>query len=60
MGKKNEKIKYILAGIAVGIIIGIGLFYLLMSLRIIRPFGAFFNRAFPRNGSFGNFTIGQR
>lgn len=54
---KDNKLKYILTGIAVGIVIGAGLFYLLIDLGIIRPFGFRSSMmGFPRNGSFGNFT----
>jgi hypothetical protein len=47
----KDRIKYLLIGIVIGIIIGIVLFYLLTTLRVIRPFGFF------GQGNFsGNFT----
>jgi len=51
----KERIKYMLIGIAIGIVIGIALFYLLTTFRILRPFG-FGN--FPSNSS-RNFTRGS-
>jgi hypothetical protein len=49
----EDRTKYIMIGILIGIVIGIALFYLLLDLRIIRPFG-FGN--FTRSGNFTNFT----
>jgi putative effector of murein hydrolase LrgA (UPF0299 family) len=42
----GERIKYILIGIVIGIVIGVILLYLLMTFRIIRPFGL---GSFPRH-----------
>jgi ABC-type phosphate transport system permease subunit len=49
----EDRTKYILIGIVIGIAIGIAVFYLLESLRIIRPFGL---SNFTRSGNFTNFT----
>jgi len=49
----EDRTKYILMGTAIGIVIGIVIFYLLLSLRIIRPFGL---SNFTRSGNFTNFT----
>ena len=46
----KDRTKYILIGVVIGIITGFAMFYLLMTFRIIRPFG--FN---PGNFS-GNFS----
>ena len=43
----KDRIKYIMIGVIIGIIIGMIAFYLLMTLRIIRPFGF---------GDLGNFS----
>lgn len=48
--EKNQKIKYILIGIAIGIVIGFAIFYLLMSLGVIRPF--FMGGFNPNMGGF--------
>jgi hypothetical protein len=45
----EERIKYVLTGIIVGVAIGMIMFYLLMAFRIIRPFGfGNFSRSFQR------------
>jgi hypothetical protein len=44
----KEQVKYILIGIIIGIVIGMLTFYLLITFRIIRPFG------------FGRFPTFQR
>jgi len=49
----EERIKYILIGIIIGIVTGVAVFYLLLNLGIIRPFGL---RGFMRPGNFTNFT----
>jgi len=49
----EERAKYILIGIVIGIAIGIAIFYLVTSLRIMRPFGL---GNFTRSGNFTNFT----
>ena len=52
----EDRTKYILIGIVIGIVIGIAVFYMLLDLRVIRPF-SFGN--FTRPGNFtrsGNFT----
>jgi hypothetical protein len=52
----KDRTKYILIGIIIGIAIGMIMFYLLMTFRIIRPFGLGGFREFVPNGNFTNFT----
>ena len=56
----EDRIKCILIGIVTGIIIGMTMFYLLMTFRIIRPFGPSDFREFARYGNFTNFTRPSR
>jgi hypothetical protein len=49
----EERTKYILIGIIIGIAIGMMMLYLLMAFRIIRLFGF---REFAPNDNFTNFT----
>jgi len=52
----KDRIKYILIGIIIGIAIGMIIFYLLMTFRIIIPFGFGSFREFAPNSNFTNFT----
>jgi hypothetical protein len=61
--KKQNKTKYLLIGMAVGIIIGMTAFYLFLKFGIIKSYYIFHGAArpnfsgFPRNNSFPrNFT----
>lgn len=49
----EERTKYALIGIIIGMVIGVAIFYLLLNLRIIKPFGL---RGFMRSGNFTNFS----
>ncbi|MEM5812678.1 MAG: hypothetical protein QW286_03090 [Candidatus Aenigmatarchaeota archaeon] len=53
MMRMEERAKYILVGIAIGIVIGMILLFMLINFRIIRPFGL---REFPRPNNLTNFT----
>ena len=50
----EERTKYMLLGIIIGIVIGMAIFYLLVTFRVIRPFGF---RGFEGPGNFTNLTM---
>jgi hypothetical protein len=50
----EERTKYMLMGIIIGIVIGMAIFYLLVTFRVIRPFGF---RGFEGPGNFTNLTM---
>ena len=53
----KDRTKYLLIGIIIGIGVGIVIFYLLMNLRIVSPFGMREGmREFTRPENFTNFT----
>jgi hypothetical protein len=52
----EDRTKYILIGIIIGIAIGMFILYLLMTSGIIRPYGFGDFREFPRPGNLTNFT----
>ncbi len=52
----EKRLKYILIGIAIGIVIGMFVFYILLTSGVIRPYLAF--RGFDRPGNFTNFSRG--
>jgi hypothetical protein len=65
--KTNQnRIKHLLIGMVVGIIVGMAMFYLLLNFSIIKPYYIFHGARnlgymrFPGNGNFtrGNFTRG--
>jgi hypothetical protein len=56
----EERTKYILIGIIIGIAIGMIMFYLLMTFRIIRPYGFGGFREFARQDNLTNFTRPSR
>jgi len=56
----KDRTKYILIGIIIGIIIGMIMLYLLMTFRIIRPYGFGAFREFSRQDNFTNFTRPSR
>jgi len=47
----KDRMKYILIGIITGIVIGMALFYLLITLRVVQPF-----RPFGLDNFSGNFS----
>ena len=51
----RDKTKYILIGVIIGIVIGMIMLYLLITFRIIRPFGLGGFREFAPNDNFTNF-----
>lgn len=52
----KDKTKYMLIGMIIGIVIGMTMLYLLITFRIIRPFGLGGFTGFARYGNFTNFT----
>ena len=52
----KPRTKHLLIGIAIGIVIGIALFYLMMHFRVIRPFGFREFSGIARPENLSNFT----
>jgi len=51
----KDQTKYILIGICIGVVVGIIIFYLLITFRVVQPFGFGGFRGFPQNNNLTNF-----